>query len=874
MLRNLRLKHGVTLVLAMFIYSLSMAQTTVRGTIFDAETKETLFGASVIVKGTNTGAQSSFDGSFKFVTTITGEVVVSVSYIGYLPQTFNVNMSGGEKNLGKIYLESDAIGMEELNIIANVAVDRKTPVAVSSVPAEYIEREGGSLEIPELLNTTPGSYASKSGGGFGDSKITIRGFDQRNIAIMVNGIPVNDMENGWVYWSNWAGLGDAMRTMQVQRGLGASKLAINSVGGTINMITRTTDVKAGGSVSSSLTSFGNKKFLVSLSTGKTADGWAVTFVGSRTEGPGYVDQTWVDAWSYYLAVSKQWKKNILSLTVIGAPQKHGQRTFTVSESTFDEYGNLYNQHWGDYQGEVLMERENFYHKPQIALNDYWTISDRSRLSVSAYASFGSGGGTGTLDNRDLLTRFRIPRDTRGQIGWNPTAEENATHLDTALLANGQYTADGNLYNADGTVAEEGGYQTSKNILRNSVNNHRWFGLLATYHYDISETLKLLLGIDGRNYTGEHYREVRNLLGGDVFIESMSNAVDGVAGRSQIRRVGDKIAYDNDGLVSYAGAFGQIEYSKDKLSVFGALTLSNTWYSKIDRYNYVAESDQKAEGVSAFGFNAKVGANFNIDEFNNVFINAGYYSRAPYWDFVFTNFNANSLVPVNDILNEKITAIEVGYGLRTSWIAANLGAYYTLWKDKSFTDRFVNEAGDEFNAPVIGLDATHMGVELDFEIKATDWVSIIGVASIGNWKWTNDVSAIIYDDATGNALDTVNIYAKDVKVGDQPQTTLIGGLKFQILPSLYANINYRQNYRLYRGYDVVELDEPGYVAEELPNYGIMDFHTGLDFEIAGLDAFGGISVFNVFDKVTPIEGDAFGYYYTFGRTFNFTLRVAF
>ena len=52
--------------------------------------------------------------------------------------------------------------------------------------------------------------------GFGDSKINVRGFEQNNIAVMINGVPVNDMETGWVYWSNWSGLADVTNKMQVQ----------------------------------------------------------------------------------------------------------------------------------------------------------------------------------------------------------------------------------------------------------------------------------------------------------------------------------------------------------------------------------------------------------------------------------------------------------------------------------------------------------------------------------------------------------------------------------------------------------------------------------------------------------------------------------
>ena len=115
----------------------------------------------------------------------------------------------------------------------------------------------GTQEFPEILANTPSVYATKAGGGFGDSRINIRGFDQRNIAIMVNGMPVNDMENGAVYWSNWAGLSDVTSAMQVQRGLGSSKLAISSVGGTINVLTRTADMKEGGTI---LTGFGNANY--------------------------------------------------------------------------------------------------------------------------------------------------------------------------------------------------------------------------------------------------------------------------------------------------------------------------------------------------------------------------------------------------------------------------------------------------------------------------------------------------------------------------------------------------------------------------------------------------------------------------------------
>jgi len=103
--------------------------------------------------------------------------------------------------------------------VTDIAKDRKTPVAVSTIKAAQILERQGNQELVELLNTTPSIYATKGGGGFGDSQLSIRGFESKNVAVMVNGMPVNDMETGAVYYSNWTGLSDVTSFLQVQRGL-------------------------------------------------------------------------------------------------------------------------------------------------------------------------------------------------------------------------------------------------------------------------------------------------------------------------------------------------------------------------------------------------------------------------------------------------------------------------------------------------------------------------------------------------------------------------------------------------------------------------------------------------------------------------------
>ena len=213
------------------------------------------------------------DGSFRLEVKA-GTAQIQISYLNYKTMLLDVNANAAKQDLGVIKLELDAIAMDDVVITQSVAVQRRTPVAVSTVSASEIEFKLGGQEFPEILKSTPGVYVTKDGGGYGDSKINMRGFKSANIAVMINGVPVNDMEWGGVYWSNWAGLSDVTRSMQTQRGMGASKISSPSVGGTINIVTNTIDAKRGGSVSYGIGNDGMNQMAVSLSSGLNDKGWA------------------------------------------------------------------------------------------------------------------------------------------------------------------------------------------------------------------------------------------------------------------------------------------------------------------------------------------------------------------------------------------------------------------------------------------------------------------------------------------------------------------------------------------------------------------------------------------------------------------------
>ena len=215
--RNSRIMAGILLfTFATFV----SAQMTVSGTVVDASTGAPLTGANVVVDGTNKGSAADASGAFT-INNVPNGSTLTASMIGYN------NASIDAARTVNFELSSSILEMSGLEVLASRA-DERTPVAYTTVTKAEMEARLGSQDIPMSLNTTPSVYATQQGGGAGDARINVRGFNQRNVAVMINGVPQNDMENGWVYWSNWDGVGDATSSIQMQRGLSAVNLATPS----------------------------------------------------------------------------------------------------------------------------------------------------------------------------------------------------------------------------------------------------------------------------------------------------------------------------------------------------------------------------------------------------------------------------------------------------------------------------------------------------------------------------------------------------------------------------------------------------------------------------------------------------------------------
>jgi len=846
----------VSLVSACHLFS----QSTLSGTVIDSSTQAPLQGVNIYFEGIGKGTITDHQGSFKLFAG-EGEYSMAISALGYINalKTISISPESGDLDLGLIKLVPDIIGLKEIKIIASSTVDRSSPVAVSTIKSEIIERYVGDQPYPESMKMVPGVYATRTGGGTGDAAVNIRGFKQENVSLLLNGIPINSVENGLVYWNNWQGLTDVTRQIQVQRGLGISNVALNSVGGTINIITKTTEAEKGGAFKFDITTYGNYKATFSYSTGRMKNGLAITFLGSHFKGPGWADATYVDGWGYFLSISKEInKKHTLIFTVLGNPERHGQRNFKLSNEETNKFGLKYNKDWGSFNGEIKSASENFYHKPHFSINHYWDINENNFLATSGYVSFGNGGGTWTEtfgDNPWIFSYY----NPSGQIDWETIYELNQTNTDTFRLADGTDTT---------------GF--SVNIQTDFLASHVWTGVLSTLHHSFSERLKLMTGIHARYFKSRLQQKVSDLLGGGFFIDDYAYAVDGVAGRDQVKNRGDIVKVDNGAMVNFISGYAQLEYTDQVITAFLSGTINNTWYRRDDRYNYI--HDIYSETISKPGFDLKAGINYNLNEHHNFYLNSGYFSRAPYYKFVFPGYNN---IPTQNLENEKVISVELGYGLtlKNTRIRANL--YVTKWMDKSIITNEYNQFEDP--SMVNGLNALHQGFEIEISQGIGRNIQLGAFLSWGDWKWKNNVTAFLLNNENV-VVDTIRVFADGLFVGDAPQTQIGLTVRFRILRLFDLTGNWIYNDRLYADFSPTTRIDPDDKNQSfrIPSYNTLDIHLGMPFNVGTLDLYGNISCLNILNSNHIIRGEDglnhnledFRGFWGFGRTFNFSLKLIF
>ena len=826
--------------------------------------------------------------------------------------------------------ENDSILVSELDEVIvssgviDVAKERVTPIAFSTISKSEIDLKAGNLEFVRTFIKTPGVYQNEDNGGYGDGQMWLRGFSNFNTATVINGQPVNDMENGKVYWSNWAGLTDVTSTVQIQRGLGSTSLATPSVGGTVSIITDPAELPEGGKISFTAGNDSYMKTTVSYATGKNAKGWSSSYLLSQWSGDGYRNGTAGEGTTYFVAVgySPEESAHNFNLSLMGAGQWHHQAYYGHRlEDYLDagpKQGNDYrkfNYVYGQYRGEEFSVLRNYYHKPLGTFNWDWKVNDNISLSTSLYGSAGRGGGTGTRGRNYDLTPYRESfmdfyngggsayRNADYTINWDAVEASNLANAGTVQggIFDGYKVG---THNYRGS--ELGGSPRNTTVRRFSTNSHNWFGGISKLKIN-SDNFRYEVGVDLRTYAGFHYRGISDFIGLDGFISTANEHVysDGSnAGHivatayesSPFKDLGFKDPNNTQrnykGNVRWTGFNGLIEYvgSGDFTAVLQAGTNSVTYFS--NQY-YFTEPKGESPKITVNGGYLKGGASFQINKQSNVFANAGFIKRPPVFDGVFINADYD-YEQAEIIENETITSFELGYNFFGKKVKAKINAYSTTWGDRSFVD-YSGVDPDRIRTVFSGVEQNHIGIEAEATWFVSADLRVNASLSAGDWKYTKNFEGVSTNAETGASLgSTGTLYMDDVKIGDAAQFTTYLGATYIVNDAFSFDIDWLSFDGLYGDFDVTDsvfssADNDG--AIKLPAYNIIDLGLTYKTELFGNRFQIRANINNLFDEeyisqantnVHAAPGDrtwngvnvANEVYFGYGTTYNVRLKYSF
>ena len=677
------------------------------------------------------------------------------------------------------------ITLQEVSIRSHFANERETPLSLTTLSPQHIRLYATRPNYVEMMQGVPGVYATSSTGSYGDATLNMRGFKQDNIAILLNGIPIQGLTSGSMYWSNWMGLADATYAVQIQKGIGASMVADCAMGGMVNIITKTSEGTPGAAFGISTTETGLTKTVMNYSTGRLSHGWSVDMMLSYTKGHGQVECSDVETMSYMLNVSKLiGAHNTLMFTALGSPEEHDQRNTELTAAEVETYGRNYSKNWGILRGKQYSIGRNHYMKPYFTLQ-HILDGQRFEMKNSIYLAIADGGGRSTYSQRGA----------------------------TSIMSH--RTADGHI-DFDAVIRENEAAGASQNIMIDYLSGHTQAGALATASYRLTEQLKLNGGLHYQYYGTWSKMKVLDLLGGTSWYDTTTKQEVGL---------GDYTGARYGRTTHHVSAFAQGELRLDRVNLTLGASVFNGSYR---RHNDI--SGEKSKWAHGTGASVKAGALYHMTPSQTLYLNAAYNSRLPYAGVYLAS---SDLSITNDVKNETNLMAEAGY--RASWQGGGmeLSAYIASWRDKTLTlslAKRANETAEKYQ--ISGLNALHTGIELAAHQEITPWLKAKAFAMMASWKWKSSGEALIYDNYTGETLNTYAINCDGLHVGDAPQTQLGATIEAKLYRGLYAKISWQYNARMYADFEPSSRIESGTAqtgeaadAYRLPEYHLVDATIG-------------------------------------------------
>ena len=719
----------------------------------------------------------------------------------------------------------------------------KTPPVADSVAEESKETDADNIPIVSLddndgedgsaqnitgqITAGKNPYLDAANFHFSAVRFRIRGYDADLNATYMNGVPMENLDNGFTPYGLWGGLNDVLRNRDVTIGMQPEKYGIGGIGGATNYDARAYRQYKQTKISYS---YSNRSYvhrvMFTKSTGLNKKGWAFSGSASRRwADEGFADGTYYDGWSFYGGVDKKFNsKHTLSFVAFGTPTENGRQGASVQEMDNIAGTNFYNPYWGYQNGKKRNASVAKTFQPFGILTHDWKINPRTTLLTAASYELGNRSTTGLdwynaadprPDYYKYLPSYQEDPNLAAQVLAALQSDVNKRQINWDQLYQSNYGAYGSFANANGIAGNTLYGKRSHYILEERIVHTNKFNVSSTLNATLTSHIDFTGKLTYENQRNNYYKKINDLLGGDFYVDvdqyaerdfpANPNASQNDLNRpNRILYTGDKFGYDYNINIQKASAFAQANVKFNKINFFIGAEHSYTQFYRVGHVTN-GENPTNSYGESAkqnfYNYNVKGGISYKLTSGHYFFSNGSYQTKAPFFGSAFVSPRTRNSVQPN-LRSEQIASVEAGYVYNSPNVRVRLTGYYTQFRHG--TD-LISAYSDIYrtyvNYAMENVGKTHEGIEFGTEVKVAKGLTLSAAAGVG--KFTYDTRQELQITADNNSplqapADNL-VYVKGFRVAT-PQAAYSAGLNYRSPKYWYVSLNANYFDQIWLGFD--------------------------------------------------------------------------
>lgn len=697
---------------------------------------------------------------------------------------------------------SDSTVLDEISSASQVT----TPVITLD---ENDLNDAGSQNVSSVLTAGRDPFFSSASFNFSEVRFKVRGYDNDLFTTNMNGIPMDNLDNGFTPFGQWGGLNDVMRNKDQSFGLRYNTFSYGDIGGATNIDARASKQRKQTTFGYAVTNRNYRhRWNFTHSTGLNKQGWAFTVSGSRRwADEGYIPGTYYDGWSYFVAIDKRFSdKSLLSLTVFGAPTENGRQGAAVKELMNLAGTNYYNPNWGYQNGKKRNATVGKTNQPMVILTHDIRLNDKTTITNALGYSFGKRSVSAldwykAPDPRPDYYRY-LPSYYNSvanqdiyqydQLQTLLTNDESARQINWARLYDANRSNITTVHNANGIIGNDVSGKRSLYVISDRTVYTRRMNFNTVLNTSFGKHVDFSGGITFQNQDNHYYLQVADLLGGDFWLDvnqfgerdfptDPNAGVNNVDCPNCVVKKGDKYGYNYNVNLTKTAAWAQAVFKYKKVDFFAAAEGSNTKFYRIGNVRnglYPNDSYGKGTNNNFNNYSVKAGTTYKINGRNYIYASGSIGTKAPYFENVYLSPRTRNTQQSN-VTNESFQSFEAGYTMNAPKLKVHLSGYYTHFENQMDVMTFYHDGFQNLvNYALSGIDKLHFGGELGIEAKLTPTITANAVASVGRYYYDSRQEATVTIDNTSDVLAKQTIYSDNFRIPSTPQEAYSLGLTYR------------------------------------------------------------------------------------------------